>query len=270
MAYDQNQIDIFPVNLGEEPEIVCVGDDVNIDMNLQLKGATSTLRVRSGFVVFQNIDGDDEVLVLSNTAGAVNAFYIDNALSGAGPILSAIGETNVDINLNPAGTGRVKENGVAVVLGATGSTDNALVRADGTGTKTIQGGTNMPTVDDSGNLTVGQKATLDGIVAYGAAGLLTIASGVITATKSYHKVGTEAAAATDDLDVINGGVDGMVLILRANNSGRTVVVKNGTGNIVLDAILGDFSLDNTADLIELLYDSSLSTWQELRRSNNGL
>lgn len=95
---------------------------------------------------------------------------------------------------------------------------------------------------------------------------LTIATGVITVTGSYHTVDTESAAASDDLDTINGGVDGAHLRLRAVNSARTVVVKDGTGNI---QCAGDFSLDNAQDTISLLYDGALSAWLEISRSDNG-
>jgi hypothetical protein len=105
----------------------------------------------------------------------------------------------------------------------------------------------------------------------------TIATGVITLTitgrggqdtavLSNIVVDTEAAAASDDLDTINGGRDGMYLELRAANSARTIVIKNGTGNIACGA---DFSLDNTADKWCARYDESLTKWCELSRADNG-
>ena len=95
---------------------------------------------------------------------------------------------------------------------------------------------------------------------------LTIASGAITVTGNYHDVDTEADAASDDLDTINGGVDGAILVLRANNDARTVVVKDSTGNIELAG--GDMSLDNTQDTITLIFDNALSAWLEISRSDN--
>jgi hypothetical protein len=91
----------------------------------------------------------------------------------------------------------------------------------------------------------------------------TIASGVITVTRSKHVVSTEAAAASDDLDTINGGHAGMIVVLAAQNDARTVVCKDGTGNLRLN---GDFSIDSTADTITLVYDGS--NWLELARSDN--
>lgn len=95
---------------------------------------------------------------------------------------------------------------------------------------------------------------------------LVIASGVIdvsggtgslTSSQSAVQVDTEGAAASDILHTINGGRDGMVLVLRATNAARTIVVENGTGNIVLPA---DVSLDTNAAILVLWYNSTLSQW----------
>ncbi len=99
---------------------------------------------------------------------------------------------------------------------------------------------------------------------FGAATELTIAGGVITRTRFNHTVDTQGDAGTDDLDTINGGVSGMLLLLQAANDARTVVVKNGTGNIHLPA---DFSLDSNEDTILLLYNGT--AWYQIASSNNG-
>ena len=92
---------------------------------------------------------------------------------------------------------------------------------------------------------------------------LTIASGAITVTGKLHNVDTESDASTDDLDTINGGVVGQIVILRAADDGRTIVCKDGTGNLKLS---GDFSLTHTEDGIVLIYDGS--NWIELSTANN--
>jgi len=105
-------------------------------------------------------------------------------------------------------------------------------------------------------------AKADRIVLDAGAGL-TISGGVITVTGSRHAVDTEAVAASDNLDTINGGTDGAILVLKAANDARTVVVKDGTGNLQL---AGDFSLTHSADRLTLMYDGT--TWVELARSDN--
>ena len=102
-----------------------------------------------------------------------------------------------------------------------------------------------------------------GFINLGAPVSQTIATGVITVTSSHCKVDTEAAAATDDLDTINGGTDGDILYLRTVSSSRDVTCKDGTGNLRLE---GDFILDTSQDYIHLISDGSF--WYEISRSNN--
>lgn len=92
---------------------------------------------------------------------------------------------------------------------------------------------------------------------------VTIISGELIITKTNHTIDTEADAATDDLDIINGGMTGDLIYLRAENTNRTVVVKDSTGNIIM---AGDFSLDNTTSLLKLLFTGSV--WIEISRSIN--
>ena len=86
----------------------------------------------------------------------------------------------------------------------------------------------------------------------------------LTKTQTYHTIDTEADAASDDLDTISGGIEGDILVIRANNTARTVVAKDGTGNL---ALAGDFTMDNSEDSLTLLFDGS--NWLELSRSDNG-
>lgn len=109
------------------------------------------------------------------------------------------------------------------------------------------------------DLTDGQRITLPD------RGELTIASGVVTVTGSYHTVDTESDAASDDLDTINGFSDGYVLVIQAENDARTVVAKDGTGNLNL---AGDFSLDSNQDTLAIMYSDALTAWVELSRSSN--
>lgn len=95
---------------------------------------------------------------------------------------------------------------------------------------------------------------------------VTIATGAVTvlgAIDGLHKIDTEAAAASDDLDTINGTVPGHIYTFAAVNSSRTVVFKDGTGNMLLE---GDFSADTLQDSITLLDVNG--TLVELARSNN--
>ena len=56
-------------------------------------------------------DGTLELLKFSETGSAVNEFTIANAATGNGPTLSSTGETNVDINITPKGSGKTVVSG---------------------------------------------------------------------------------------------------------------------------------------------------------------
>ena len=91
---------------------------------------------------------------------------------------------------------------------------------------------------------------------------LTIATGVIAPTQNFHRIDTEADAASDDLDTItlpSDASDGYWFVGRAENDGRTVVVKHNTGNI---RCIGnaDITLDDSHDWFLAVYDSNLTKW----------
>lgn len=89
-------------------------------------------------------------------------------------------------------------------------------------------------------------------------------NGIVTVTQSYHTIDTYTDAATDNLDSIQGGTAGMKLTIRATNSARTVVVRDGVENIQIE---GDMTLDNAQDTLSLIYDGS--NWLQTGRANNG-
>lgn len=96
---------------------------------------------------------------------------------------------------------------------------------------------------------------------------LTISGGVIKVIQAFHTVDTEEDAGSDDLVMINGGSIGRIIILRAENDARTVVVKHGTGNIWLKG-KADISLDDLEDGLILIYTAG-SKWIDLGVGGNG-
>ena len=58
----------------------------------------------------------NELALLTATSSAVNEITLANAATGNGPIISSTGETNVDLNLNPKGTGTLKSGTAAVKI----------------------------------------------------------------------------------------------------------------------------------------------------------
>ncbi len=86
---------------------------------------------------------------------------------------------------------------------------------------------------------------------------LTIASGVVIATGGHHTIDTESDAATDDLDTITQASSpaGNFLVIRPADDARSIVVKHGTGNIVLSGG-ADITLDDLTDHLLLFYDGT--------------
>jgi hypothetical protein len=123
------------------------------------------------------------------------------------------------------------------------------------------------------NGTDGRDAISPAQLFFKAATELTISSGDITSTQSFHSVDTESDASTDDLAGINGGAAGEFLLLRPTNDARTIVVKHNGSSAAADNILladdTDFTMDRIEDFILLFYDATLDTngaWCEISRS----
>ncbi len=96
---------------------------------------------------------------------------------------------------------------------------------------------------------------------------LTISGGYVVVSRSYHKIDTEGDASTDNLTHLTGGTWGQILIIRAANAGRTVVVKNDPTQSQYSIMCGtDFSLTSDVDTMTLLYSGYI--WIEIARSDN--
>ncbi|MFQ5954020.1 MAG: hypothetical protein ACE5JZ_03040 [Kiloniellales bacterium] len=112
------------------------------------------------------------------------------------------------------------------------------------------------------------RSVIDELLGGSAEADLTIATGAVTPTGAVHRIDTEAAASTDDLDTLTATnmPSGRLLLLRAKNAARTVVVKHsatpGAGQISL-ADGADFSLDDAKKAIVLFNNGSY--WEEVTR-----
>ena len=85
----------------------------------------------------------------------------------------------------------------------------------------------------------------------------TIAAGSIAITQLSHKVDTEAAAASDDLDSITGGSAEQLLLVRAANAARTVVLKHAIGaNKISTPGAADISLAEATDWALLAHNGT--------------
>lgn len=219
-----------------------------------------------------NMDTSTELTIAAGVVTAVNGQHsIDTEADAATDNLATIsGGTDGDwMVIKPENVARVVtvQDGVGNIKMAHGdyamSADDywLLLIFDGTNWYGLPFNTSPRTLTADMDV-AGYDLNNVGILGFDAAAELTIATGSIAATQTYHTVDTEADAATDDLDTITGGVEGDELILRAENTARTVVVKNGTGNILLPN--GDYTIDDAEKMITLLYDGT--NWREKARS----
>ena len=100
------------------------------------KTFTAPVYADGGFVADAN---GNENLVWGTTSSAVNEFKIANAATGAGPTLSSQGgDSNVDINITPKGSGDVGLSANTVTVGDAAAA--AVVRSSGAGTLTVTTG----------------------------------------------------------------------------------------------------------------------------------
>jgi len=97
---------VFEVPLGDTNEVTLTGTQTLT--NKTLTSPTIGTKISD--------TGGNELLLLTATGSAVNEFTLANASTGNGPTLSATGETNVGININPKGTGVLKSGSGAVKI----------------------------------------------------------------------------------------------------------------------------------------------------------
>jgi hypothetical protein len=97
---------VFEATIGEANEVTLTGTQTLTNKTLTSPKIGTAILDTSG----------NELVLLTATGSAVNEFTLANAATGNGPILSATGETNVDINLNPKGTGVLKSATAAVKI----------------------------------------------------------------------------------------------------------------------------------------------------------
>lgn len=111
----------------------------------------------------------------------------------------------------------------------------------------------------TGSLTANANFAADGIFNL-AQDSVTISSGVIAYAAPFHIVAPESGT-TDDLVTISGAAAGNRVIL-STNSGNTITLRDGTGNLYL---AGDFAMGGN-DTIVLICKGSV--WIEISRSDN--
>jgi hypothetical protein len=267
-----NRIDMFD---GAASSITKDANGAADDFTLSLTGA------QDSSLILSSAGTGADALQISASAGG-----IDVTISGgaAGEDIDLTTDTSINLVATEAVADQIKLSAQGTVAGnalnlattdggiiiaATGAANGDVTVTSGddmslTATGTFAASGTNCTIDSSGNADFNANLNTDGKFSVGTPSELTISGGVVTVTASFHNIDTEADAASDDLDTISGGANGQVIYIYANNAGRSVVVKDGTGNIYA---AGDFTMDNNEDSMCLIYDGS--NWREVSRSDNG-
>lgn len=103
------------------PSIEAAGSDTNVGIDVKTKGTGVFRALVNGVVAF----------VVDTVAGAVNYLTVKANTTGYAPAIMATGnDTNIDVNVVPKGTGRLKENGTAVIRQGDDYRPNLLVNGD--------------------------------------------------------------------------------------------------------------------------------------------
>jgi|10_taG_2_1085330.scaffolds.fasta_scaffold05355_6 hypothetical protein len=212
-ATDKSDIIIYAsANDGTNPDIITLefgAGDVTLTGTQTLTNKTLT-SPKIGTSILDT--SGNELALLTATGSAVNEFTIANAATGNGPTLSSTGgDTNIDINVTPKGTGDVVLAGDTVKVGDSGAA--AVLTSNGAGTLTVTTGgatdlvLNTNSGTNSGSFTITDAANADMTMAPNGYGRFTIdGQGKIESLAEKITVEATAATGTKNYDVLTQAV----------------------------------------------------------------
>ena len=219
--------------------------------------------------------GSNELFKLTATSSATNEFTVANAPNSSGPTLSSTGssDTNIDINVVPAGTGNVNLSADAVQVGDNNA--NATITTQGTGDLIL----NTNNGSNAGNITL-----LDG--ANGNIDITTNGTGAIkfndmayvpqvAITSTSNAVAWDAQAASNayylttehtTIAAPTNAVEGAFVCLEINHDGSYTVDWNVIFNFAADTEPTTTDTNGTTDIFVFRYNGAI--WQEVGRTLN--
>ena len=196
---------------------------------LSNKTLTAPKFVDGGFIADAN---GAESLVFGTVSSALNEVKITNAATGtAGPIIASQGQTNSNLQLRPAGSGKIMIGSSAAnaTLSSNGAHDLILETNEGSSSGTI-----TLTDASNGNITLAPEGTGEVVVGSGSS------AGDITSSGTQDLILDTNAGTNSSNITITDGANGDVTV-NPNGSGDFVVAGNSTqaGTLVLGADTDD-------------------------------
>ena len=211
-------------------------------------------------------ENNNEQIIFQTTASAVNELEITNGATGNGPILGASGETNVDLNLKPKGSGEtvIGSGGATATLTTSGAYDLVLDTNKGTnsGSITITDGAN-------GNIDIttnGTGAIKFNDLAYIPQQALTSSSNAVAwdaqaKPNAYHQTSENTT-----LSAPSNAVEGAFICIEINYNGSHTFSWNATFHFAADTAPTTTDTDGKTDIFVFRYNGSI--WQEVGRTLN--
>ncbi len=208
----------------------------------------------------QQAGGIKKQIGTSNTGdiGFFGCRFNSDQIRISGALLDTATESTVIVSGSNAGYGVEFWKG-KVGGRFTGSKNQTNIQLTDDPTKTTSGV--VLRRDSSGNFNILHnndiKFTCDGrgIKTHLSSTVATVSGGQTNITRNLHKL----SGGTQELNTLNGGVEGMRVVLVRNTSADTITLKNQTGNLRIN---GDFTL-GAFDTIELIYIGGY--WNEIGR-----
>jgi hypothetical protein len=288
------------------PTAIVAGNFLQTDVNGNLSWAASAATLQTAYdageditMIADTIDigqaNDTTMLSLVKTgAGAGNPINIHNDGTGAAILIEQDGAANV-IRSQQDGAAYgwyhtqngaqaaivVEQNGAAIAEYLTQATDNHVLSlnkthggAGGTLLYINNDGSGLDAYSEHGGWQISATGAFQvpGIAHPHSHETISTAGAItITAAQCFIFVDTNGGAASDQLDTITGGVDGQIIILRAEDTARTVIVRDNSasGGNIYNENSGNFDLDNSEDTAMYIYDGTAAKWLCLSLSSNG-
>ncbi len=156
---------VYEATIGEANEVTLTGTQTLTNKTLTSPAIGTKISDTNG----------NELLNLTATSSAVNELTLANAATGNGPILSATGETNVDINLLSKGTGTINIKGNSTQPGEIRIFEDTDDGSNYVALKTTTLGSNLSLTLPTADGTSGQAITTNGsgVLSFSDAGIST-------------------------------------------------------------------------------------------------